>query len=700
LSAWSVDFTPAFPAPLLIALAVAAAALAAVSLWLNPRGAFVRALALALLIAGLAGPSLVREDRKPLRDVVAVVVDRSASNRIGERSAQTDAAKAAVLEKLSKLDNVETRVVESPTDDPDNRGTELFATLRSALGDVPPERVGGAILITDGVVHDIPSSTAALGFNAPLHALITGHEGERNRRVELIEAPKFGIVGKSVTIRARVLDTHDNGEPVRLDVRRDGETLETLEAKVGDTIDVDAPIDHAGPNVFELEAEALPDDLTTLNHRAVASIEGVRDKLRVLLVSGEPHPGERMWRNLLKSDANIDLVHFTILRSPDKAVDAPINELSLIAFPVADVFGRRIHDFDLIIFDRYSKQSVVPRYYLDNIVTYVREGGALLIAAGPEFGTPDGLGNSPIGDIAPARPTGEEYDKPFRAQVSADGAKHPVTRPFALAPGAKPSWGEWFRAVGADVVGGDTVLEDEDKHPLLALSRVDKGRVALLLTDQMWLWARGYDGGGPHLELLRRLAHWLMKEPELEEEALRARTRGHDIVIERQSVKGDVGSVTLTAPDGKTSTVALAPAEPGLARAVVGAAADGLYRLSDGEHLALVNVGADNALEMQEVVSTLEHLRPLAEATGGAVERLAKRATDPVSVPSIVSMANSTSYAGTGFLGVKRAGASELIGVARAPLDVGFLALAALFGALTVAWLVEGGRLSRRPGAR
>ena len=171
--------------------------------------------------------------------------------------------------------------------------------------------------------------------------------------------------------------------------------------------------------MVELEVAPIADELTTRNGKAVVAIEGVRDKLRVLLVSGEPHPGERMWRNLLKSDANVDLVHFTILRPPEKAVDGtPINELSLIAFPVADLFGRKIKDFDLIIFDRYSSQAILPRFYLDNIVAYVREGGALLMAEGPAFGTPE---DSTPRRSARSRPPG----RPARSSTSRSAPPSP-----------------------------------------------------------------------------------------------------------------------------------------------------------------------------------------------------------------------------------------------------------------------------------
>ena len=376
--------------------------------------------------ARLADPNLVQENRRPLKDIVAVVVDRSESQDIGERPQQTDKARDELEARLKTLGDVDLRVVETSRDESETEGTKLFAALRGALSDAPPERVGGAIMITDGDAHDIPQSAAALGFNAPLHALITGHEGERQRRIELVEAPRYGIVGKDQVIEARVLDSADHGEPVKLTVRRDGETIATIDAKVGERIDVKAPIDHPGPNVIELEVAPVEGEIAADSNRAVVNIEGVRDKLRVLLVSGKPHPGERMWRNLLKSDANVDLVHFTILRPPEKGADGtPINELSLIAFPVADLFGRRIKDFDLIIFDRYAQQSILPYVYLENIAKYVRDGGALLMAEGPEFSTPDGLYYSPLGAISPAEPSGDDVEAPYRARVSDEGQTPP-----------------------------------------------------------------------------------------------------------------------------------------------------------------------------------------------------------------------------------------------------------------------------------
>jgi hypothetical protein len=695
MSQFNLSFSPLLPWPVLLGLGVVALGLIGLGFYARGSGSLLRALGLGLLLLAMTGPALVREDRNPLKEIVAVVVDQSGSQTIGERTAQTEKARAELEKRLKALGNVDVRVIESGRTDSEADGTRLFAALNAGLADVPLERLGGVFMITDGVVDDVPADVSALGFKAPLHALITGHEGERDRRIELLEAPRFGIVGKEQTIELRVLDTAENSDPVVLKVRRDGNPVATIVATPGERLRVPVKIEHGGPNVVELEVEALPDELTAINNKAVLTIEGVRDKLKVLLVSGEPHAGERMWRNLLKSDANVDLVHFTILRPPEKQDGTPINELSLIAFPTADLFGRKIKEFDLIVFDRYSNQSVLPLIYFDNIVRYVREGGALMLAAGPDFARPEGLYYSPLGRIVPARPDGNLTEHAFRAAITENGAKHPVTRGLPGADQNPPAWSEWFRQVDAEVMHGTSILSGAAGKPLLVLSREGRGRVALLLTDQMWLWARGFEGGGPHLDLLRRLAHWLMKEPDLEEEALRANVRGHVIEIERQSLKADVPPVTVASPSGAEESVSLTPAEPGISRANVTAAELGLHRLSDGNLSVLANVGPENPREFQEVVSTPDRLKPLAEATGGTVRRIGNADNSEISLPRLVAIGESQVYGGAGYAAIKRIGASEVKGVGVIPLAIGFLGLAALLGSVSAAWLFEGRRTAR-----
>ncbi|RYB04697.1 hypothetical protein [Lichenibacterium ramalinae] len=690
MTRFALSFTPLLPLALLWALAAVAVAVVALGLLGRRRGTLLRAFGLALLLLALADPSLVREDRKPEKDVVAVVIDQSGSQTIGERAAQTAKARDAIAKALAGLGDVDARFIDGGRSDADNDGTRLFASLSAGLADVPPERVAGVLMVTDGVVHDIPADVAALGFKAPLQVLVTGHAGERDRRIELLEAPRFGIVGKDQTVSLRVLDTDDRGEAVAVTVRRDGVEVARRQARVGARIDVPVRVDHAGPNVVEIDVPTIPGELTGLNNKAVVTIDGVRDKLKVLLVSGEPHAGERMWRNILKSDANVDLLHFTILRPPDKQDSTPINELALIAFPTSQIFDTKINDFDLIIFDRFSNQSILPYAYFENIARYVRNGGALLMAVGPDYSGPDGLYYSPLGAIAPVRPDGRVLETPFRAKVTAEGEKHPVTRGLAGGDRDPPAWSLWFRQVEGDATKGMPVLSGAEGRPLVVLSREGKGRVAQMLSDQIWLWARGYEDGGPYLDLTRRLAHWLMKEPDLEEEALRATAHGRDIAIERQSVKGVTAPVTVAAPSGAATTVTLTAAEPGLSRGSVRTDELGLYRLGDGTNSVLLNIGPENPREFQEVVSTSDKLRPLAEATGGSARRIGTGTGDDIAMPRIVAMHEAPSYSGSDYIGIRRTDSSTVAGVGLFPLAVGIIGLLALLGSTVLAWAVEG----------
>lgn len=687
----NITFAPLLPWPLLAALALIALVVLILGAALGQRATILRAVGLALALAALTDPSLVREKRDPQKTVVAVVIDKSESQNFGARPAQTEEARKALETALAKFGDVETRVVAVSNDASGNDGTKLFGALEQALKDVPPERVGGALLVTDGVVHDIPAKAEALGFHAPVHALITGREGERDRRIELVEAPRFGIVGKEQTVRARVVDTGGDGARAPITVRRDGEQLPTYSPVPGDIVSIPVKITHGGANIVELEVPPAPGEITLADNKAVLSIEGVRDRLKVLLVSGEPHPGERAWRNLLRADANVELVHFTILRPPEKLDVTPASELALIAFPTADLFGRKINEFDLIIFDRYSNQTLLPSVYFDNIARFVENGGAFLAAVGPDYASTQGLYYSPLENLLPARPDGSLYEQAFRARVSKDGEKHPVTRGLAGASASPPQWGEWFRQVDADVLKGNTILSGAKDKPLLVLSHEGKGRVALLLSDQIWLWARGYDGGGPNADLTRRLAHWLMKEPDLEEEALRAEARGRDVTIERQTLKDDAAPVTATAPSGAQREVTLRQSAPGLWRAQLDATEMGLWRFESDGLTALVNVGPANPREFREVASTTEKLQPLAEATGGTVRRLSRK-TDAVTLPRIVEMSDANRYGGADWIAIRQTGASTLVGVEVAPLGLGLWAMLALLSFVVTAWAWEGRR--------
>ncbi|GLK69371.1 hypothetical protein [Hansschlegelia plantiphila] len=685
-----VAFAPLIPLPALIALAVAGLVVAALCVFGRTRGAWLRAAAIACLLLALANPSFTSEDRETLTNVLPVVIDRSGSQTLDGRKVQTDEVRKQLESRLAGLPNTEIRWIEAGQDAASSDGTTLFAALRDGIADVPPERIAGALFVTDGVVHDAPPDARSLGFAAPVHALITGHPDERDRRIALTLSPRFGIVGQTQKIGFRIEEVgRDLGRPVAIVVRRDGEEIMRLQAIPGQVTTVDAPIVHAGVNFVEIEAEDAGNEITTVNNRAVLPIDGVREKLRVLLVSGEPHAGERTWRNLLKADASVDLVHFTILRPPEKQDGTPINELSLIAFPTRELFAQKIDEFDLIIFDRYARQGILPIVYFDNIARYVRNGGAVLVAGGPDYSEPGSLYETPLAQVLPAEPMGGVVEREFLPVLSDVGRKHPVTRGLAGSETNPPSWAPWFRMVDSRLREGDAVLNGPEDRPLLVLAREDKGRVALLLSDHAWLWARGFDGGGPHVDLLRRLSHWLMKEPDLEEEALRARATGKTVTIERQTLKDEAQPVDVTLPSGEQRRVTLTQTEPGLWRGVLETPELGLHRAADGAFTTLVNVGPPNPRELSEAASTEARMKPVADATGGSVRRVAPE-TGALDVPRIVQISAGARTFGTDWIGVRQADASVVRGLGILPIFSGVLGLILLIGAFAATWAREG----------
>jgi hypothetical protein len=685
---FGISFSPFIPVEYVWAAAALAAATAVLLLVSRSRGALMRTGALALLVLALANPSLTREDRDPLSSVAVVVVDKSPSQNFGERAAQTEAARAAITQRLQRIPGIEMRVVEAGQADGETDGTRLFSALNATLADVPPDRVAGAVFITDGRVHDVPADVGALGFAAPVHALITGTANERDRRVVLIAAPRFGIVGQSQTISFKVEDEGVRATPAEVKISRDGELLDRRIVVPGRQVDIQVQIPHAGQNIVEIEAAPIENELTQVNNRAVVSIDGVRDKLRVLLVSGEPHAGERTWRNLLKSDANVDLVHFTILRPPEKQDGTPINELSLIAFPTRELFQQKINEFQLIIFDRYARQGVLPIIYFDNIAKYVRNGGAVLVAAGPDYAGPTSLWRTPLDAILPAEPNGHVTEEAFRARLTDPGQRHPVTRGLEGSNEDPPHWGRFFRVVDSKTTTGTTVMKGAEDQPLVVLSREGEGRVALVLSDQIWLWARGYEGGGPHIDLLRRLSHWLMKQPDLEEEALRLLVHGHEMTVQRQTMADTVASVIVTSPSGMAQTLALDQAEPGVWRKAIDASELGLWRASDGKLTTLVNVGPANPREFSEVTSTTEVMAPLAELTGGDSRRLVVGSA--MDVPRVVGVRSSGTLKGDDWIGLKLREASVVRGIGVLPMFAGLLGLLLLVGSLALTWAREG----------
>ena len=681
----TVIFDPLVPLPLIWALAALAVVMLAFAIWRGLRGWPLRGLAMLALGLALVNPSLQEENRKPLSDIILAVVDDSASQRLADRPAQTEAALSSLSAAVAALENTELRVIRF-ADGAKDAGSLAMTALAEAIAAEPRARIAGAVIITDGQVHD---TGLAPSLPAPLHVLLTGRASDWDRRLVITDAPAFAIIGEEFTLKLRIEDqgaVPALGPEAEITIAVDAEDPVTFSVPVNTDLELPVTLPHGGQNVLHFSLSAVEGELTDRNNAAVVQINGVRDRLRVLLVSGEPHAGERVWRNLLKSDAAVDLVHFTILRPPEKQDGVPVDELALIAFPTRELFVEKIDEFDLIIFDRYRMRGILPMEYIDNVVSYVRAGGTVLVAAGPEFGAVDSLWRSPLAEILPVAPTAQVIEEPFRPALTELGRRHPVTEGLeALAP--EGGWGRWFRLAEVELLRGQVAMSGPGDRPLLVLDRVDEGRIAVLASDHAWLWGRGFEGGGPQLELMKRLAHWMLKEPELEEEALMAAANGDVLTLTRRTIKEEPpGLLTITAPDGTVTELNLAQLAPGRFQIDWQAPMVGLYRLVQDDLTRVVAVGPAAPREFVETLASPVVLQSVVDTVQGGMPRLEQ------GFPALRAVREGRPAAGRGWLGYTPRGAYVTEDLRISPLVPGWLLLLLAAGLAVAAWLAEGRR--------
>ncbi len=679
----SVVFDPLLPVWLIAALAALVACGLALALWRGLAGWPLRALAGLVILAALMGPAYQQEERNPLSDIVLIVEDQSASQGLADRATRTAEAADDLTARLEARGNTEVRRVRVP-DAPENGGTQAMTALAQAMAEEPLGRIAGVILLSDGRIHDVER---APDIPAPLHLLHTGRAGDWDRRLRIDNAPAFAILGEEVRMTLTVTD--EGAAPagvtsVPLDISVDGAESRRFEVPLGEEITLPLVLPHGGRNVLQFTTPPAPGELTDRNNTALVQINGVRDRLSVLLVSGQPHPGTRTWRNLLKSDSSVDLVHFTILRPPEKQDGVPVRELSLIAFPTRELFLEKVDDFDLIIFDRYRRRGILPNVYLENIRQYVENGGAVLFAAGPDFAGAESIYRGPFEAIIPARPTARVVEQGYLPKVTELGERHPVTA--GLAQEFDGDWGRWLRQVEVMQSAGDVVMSGADDRPLLLLDRVGEGRVALLASDHAWLWGRGFEGGGPQLELLRRLAHWMMKEPELEEEALWAEATGQQMRVIRRSLTEDVGPVTIITPSGDVIERPLQEVSPGRFETLFDGPEIGLYRLENGDQSAVIGLGPAAPVEFERTIASAEVLQPAIDATNGGVWALED------GMPAIRAVREGRPAAGRGWIGITPRGAYETQSLRQMAILPPWLVLLLVSGLILGGWLREGRR--------
>ena len=577
-------------------------------------GNILRTILIFLILICIANPSIVSENRENIPDTVALILDLSPSQNINNRNKIAQEAYDNLKIKLQKIDNLDLRfkIIQG------KNGTNVFEPLSAMVADIPPDRVAGAIVITDGQIQDTPKNLDKYNFKAPVNFLLSGKKEEKDRRLIIESAPRFGIVGEEIEIKIKVEDISSNVPNALVSINMNDDIKQSRSIVIGETVVLTLPLDRAGITSLNIEVEPGSEELTLQNNKSVIEINAIRERLKVMLVSGEPNMGLRSWRNLLSSDPSVDLVHFTILRPPDKQDLTPIGELSLIPFPSRELFQLNLNDFDLIIFDQYHLRGILPQYYLKNVVEYVVNGGALLDTAGPAYAGPYSLSQSPLQNILPTEPTGEVISKVFIPSITNEGLRHPVTANLKD-DSDQADWGPWYRMVEGLTVAGNVLLEGPENRPLLVLNRIGQGRVAQILSDQSWVWSRSENNKGPQADLLRRLVHWLMKEPELEENELSAKVENDTILITRNSLVVNNKPVSLISPSKKKIEILLDEIGNGKQIGKILSPEQGIWKLSSGGSSASIIVGNYNSSEYLDVRATDQIIKPIVYNNMGSI---------------------------------------------------------------------------------
>lgn len=690
-----LHLAPLVPTIWLWGIAIFGAFLLGASAFRYKRGLVMRLLVFIAFVLILLNPSILHEEREFAKDIAVVVVDKSVSQSFGKRNDRTELALKSIREQLEKNASVELRVIEAPDNKSLAHDTKLFSALDMTLADVPQKRRAGVIFLTDGQIHDVPKNLTQFTQYGAVHVLLSGEHNEKDRQIVINSAPAYGLVGQNIQVKYTIEDTKNiNAQNVQVTLTMHDGTEQTYFVPPGVEQTIELPIDHPSQNIFTLSAETVDGEITTLNNKVPVMINGVRDRLKVLLVSGKPHSGERTWRDLLTSDPGVDLVHFTILREPTKMDYTPQNELSLIPFPFRELFEIKLYDFDLIIFDQYSVNNILPNHYFRNITRYIEEGGAFLESSGAEFAGDHSIFQTPLSDILPASPTGEVFTMPFKPTLSKIGQQHPVTRSLVWngrgtdATDKSPPWGQWLRQVGIKPNHGDVLMNGAGGRPLLVLDRIGKGRIAQLASDHVWLWSRGYDGGGPHAELLRRIVHWLMKEPELDERALDVIVDHDTITIRKQNIEEkESETIAVTKPDGEQFTLDLLDDGKGWLTQKMQAETLGIYAFEDLRKMRkFAIIGDVNPPELRGVITTPKILEPLVTASRGGTIWLEK-----IPAPKVrFADANAGRFAGNDWIALRRNKDYTVSQTTDTPLLPDWIYLLGLLCFLVLLWWREG----------
>ena len=409
------------------------------------------------------------------------------------------------------------------------------------------------------------------------------------------------MLGKKYEISIKVLDNF-NTKDLKTNFYLNEKLIDTKFIPPNKNYKVPLPYLSNGKNILEIKTEEANEEIVKINNYQIHEINGIQDKLKVMLISGEPNMGLRNLRNILNSDPNIELLHFTILRPPTKRDLTPVKELSLIPFPTQELFAADISKFDLIIFDQYGLQGILPNKYLDNISKFVLSGGALLDIVGKKHLSQDSLINTPIKQILPTNPLESISNQSFRPELTKLGKRHPITNKLKNNYLEKP-WGNWNNYIKSQLISGKALLHINN-YPLLVVDNVGKGRVAQILSDESWIWQKSLNDKGPLIELMRNTIQWLLKNPKLEENLISFYQSDNLIKVRLNSLaSGDI-SAKIISPNQRSINLKLKDNGNGIYEGEFKPKERGKFQIIWKDKIQYFIYNHKNNMEIEEITST------------------------------------------------------------------------------------------------
>jgi uncharacterized membrane protein len=576
----------------------------------------LRAVVYALLIFFLLSPGLIQKRVTKLRRPLTLLIDTSQSMALPAMSGKSRidlvkekllGGKEPLIQRLAR--DYDLRVYQFNTRlepvapsavaqlSATGKGTRLVEIVREANRDAGTQ--GALMVLSDGIANGESRALAGAGaLTVPVFAVgAADSQGFIDLRITDLTVPEFAFRGREFKIDVLIQAYGLAGKTVPLYFNRGKNLIASRSVNVDrDAFEQRVTFSYTpkelGAHSFSVSVPAQPGELIADNNQKEFRVDVRRDKLRVLTLSGSPAWNYRFLRMALKQDPFIDLVSFVFLRTPTDVVDVPDTQLSLIPFPIDEIFLEELKNFDVVFLDNFSYRSYFNVQYLERVRDFVRDGGGLAMMGGIRSFDSGGYADSPLRDVLPVELDGKgryQMKTSARGVLTPSGKAHPVTRLVPDPQANEDAWKKMPAVTSLNQVArgrGETLLQAAQDGaaggaPLLTVGRYGKGRTLALMSDDVWRWSFGAVGAREspqnHLKLIRHAVRWLAQEPTFEQVQIRS-VGGSRAPGEKSEFKIQVLNDDFTPAAHATLKVAVTGAEGEQIRLEAAEEAEGEYR--------------------------------------------------------------------------------------------------------------------------